>query len=234
MKEWRVLQRLNTRLADARQLVDFHTVITGTGRGRRYDVDALNRGAVILSVAAWEAFNEDLAMRSAYFFSHRVRSEEDVPEGIKSSLLVWVYKNGEFKYPTPRAQEAMWSLTGEGWRTQLREFIKCRVAETSNPGPKEIRKLFKDVLDIDDVTESWAYHRWGADVYREKLNSTLLLRHRIAHGTIGTETVGKMRARAAIDLVANLAQRSVRAVDKNFERFDLIPRKRKRRKKRRP
>ena len=226
--ESKVLRRLNARLDDARQLVDIHTAITGDGRGRRYDVDALNRGAVILSIAAWEAFVEDLAKRSAHFFTHRVRSEKHLPDNIRSTFLAWVHSSTDFKNPTPDARDAMWSLAGEGWRTKLRDFIDHRVESLHNPGPKEVRKLFKAVLDIDDITEAWGYHRYGPQIYRDKLDLALLLRHRIAHGVIGEETVGKGRAREAIQLVSNLAQRSVIAVDQNFDRFDLRRRRRRR------
>lgn len=222
----RIQSRLNTRLDDARQLVEIHTVLTGDGRGRRYDVDALNRGAVILSIAAWEAFIEDLALINSQYLSVALRSAEQLPDNVKQAFLSWLHGTVEFKNPTPAARDVMWSLTGGGWRRKFREFAKDRVEALHAPSPQNVRKLFRAVLDIDDITESWEYRQWGADVYRDKLDQTLLLRHRIAHGAIGTETVGKIRARAAISLVASLSQRSSDAVKRNFERFDLKIRRR--------
>ncbi len=215
------LARLEARLADAQQLMAIHSTLTGDGRGRRYDVDALNRSAVILAVAAWEAFVEDLAFRNAASLARRFKKAEDFPEEIREPLLVSLLGSTDFKNPTPAAREAVWRLAGHGWRSEFRAFAENKAKSLNTPNSDNIRKLFKCTLAIEDITASWSYRRWGAEVYRTKLDETLRLRHRIAHGTIGNETVGKTRAKDAIGLVSSLGHRSVAAVSNNFKRFDL-------------
>jgi hypothetical protein len=221
-----VLGRLNARLADARQLIDIHTTLTGNARGRRYDVDALNRGAVILSIAGWEAFVQDLALQNAGYFALGLPGAGHLPDEPREAFLVWLHGTTDFKNPTPAARQAMWSITGQGWRRKFREFAKEKVDSFSTPSPNNVGKLFRTLLGIDDITDAWGYRRWGPDIYREKLDQTLLLRHRIAHGAIGSETVGKTRAREAISLVSSLGQRSSDEIKEHFKQFKLNVRRR--------
>ncbi|MBS0255578.1 MAG: hypothetical protein JSS36_10350 [Proteobacteria bacterium] len=213
-------------MADSEQLLEIHAALTGDGRGRRYDVDALNRGAVILSVAAWEAFVEDLALYSARRLSLGLSGARKIPDVVKEPFLAWLHASTDFKNPTPAVREAMWSLTGQGWRQVFRKFAEDRVKNFSTPSPNDTKKLFRCLIGIDDITGSWGYQRWGSDVYRTRLDATLLLRHRIAHGAIGTETVGKTNARSAIRLVSVLSERTSAAVTNHLNGYDLNFRRR--------
>lgn len=225
MPKRNTLEQLEARLADANRLIDIHVDLTGEGPGRRYEVDALNRSAIILAVAAWEAFVEDLAKRNCASLARRLKNAEDLPGSIKAPLLVWLYEKSNFKAPTPSAQAAMWSLAGHGWREVLREFAAHKAKNLNTPNSENVTKLFRCTLGIHDITESWGYRRWGAETYREKLDAVLTLRHRVAHGAINTETVGKTRAKDAINLVSSLADRSVTKISEHFSLLDLQGRK---------
>ena len=88
-----VIRRLESRLKDARGLIGFHSDLTGDERGRRYEVDALNRGAVVLAVAAWDAFVEDLARDNSLTLARRLRSPASLPSEVRKSLLVWLHES---------------------------------------------------------------------------------------------------------------------------------------------
>lgn len=217
----RVLERLEARLSDARNLVGFHAKLTGEGPGRRYEVDALNRGAVILSVAAWEAFVEDLALNNARVFGMGLRRSSRMPEAVREPFLVWLHGTTDFSKPSASTRDAMWGLTGQGWRRSFRQYSKYRVHRLGPPSPKNVRSLFRSLLGIEDITESWGYRRWAPAIYCEKLDATLALRHRIAHGSIGNETVGKTKANDAIGLTSSLAHRCAHAVESHMSGFNL-------------
>src|SRR5690348_3174204 len=59
------VQRLFANLSEVRRLVQIHAHLTGPKPGRRHDVDILNKSGIVLAVACWEAYVEDLA-RQAY------------------------------------------------------------------------------------------------------------------------------------------------------------------------
>src|SRR3990172_1425349 len=56
----RSLRKLVTRLRDIEQLLENHTIIGGTGRGRRWNLESLNRAGLVLCSAHLEGFVEDL------------------------------------------------------------------------------------------------------------------------------------------------------------------------------
>lgn len=58
-------QVLDVVLADVDQLIDVHEDQTGTERGRRWNVDAINRSGIVLTIAGWESFIEALAKEAA-------------------------------------------------------------------------------------------------------------------------------------------------------------------------
>lgn len=221
MGKLNTLEQLKLRLTDAKRLIDIHVEITGEGPGRRFEVDALNRSAIILSVAAWEAFVEDLAVRNCSSLARRLKKASDLPDAVKAPMLVWLYENGGFSGPTRSAQDAMWSLAGQGWREVVRNFAKQKARNLNTPNSENITKLFRCTLGIHDITECWGYRRWNADTYREKLDDLLKLRHRVAHGALRTETVGKTRAKEAVSLVRSLGERSSVQISEYFATLDL-------------
>src|ERR1035438_1961739 len=55
------LSTFASNIAEVRRLVAIHERLTGKGPGRRVDVETLNKSGIVLLVACWEAFVEDLA-----------------------------------------------------------------------------------------------------------------------------------------------------------------------------
>lgn len=220
-KQYDTIAMLELRLADANRLIGIHANMTGTGPGRRYEVDVLNRSAIILAVAAWESFVEDLAIRNSVALERRLKRAEDLPESIRTPLLLWIYESAKFSSPTNEARAAMWSLAGNGWRFKFRDFVKEKSKNLNTPNSENVAKLFRLSLGIQNITDDWIYRRWGSDTYNKRLDDLLRLRHRVAHGAISTETVGKTRARKAVSLVRHLGERTVESVSKNFNAFDL-------------
>nr|WP_281372416.1 HEPN domain-containing protein [Novosphingobium hassiacum] len=215
------MERLDLRLADADRLIEFHAHIGGAGPGRRHNMDVLNRSSLLLSVSAWEWFCEDLIRRNGASLAKRFKRADDLPVGVRDPMLEWYYNKTGMKSLNKTSKEALWSLAGHGWREIYREYVASKTAALNTPNSDNLKKIFRSTLDIDDITLSWRYQRWGPEIYVGKLEDMLKLRHRIAHGDIGDEVVGKGAAVAAVALVRNLGRRSVESVSQNFKRFDL-------------
>lgn len=56
------METLWENLGEVSRLYEIHTQISGHGPGYKHDVQVLNKSAVVLLVACWEAFIEDLAL----------------------------------------------------------------------------------------------------------------------------------------------------------------------------
>lgn len=214
------LEQLDLRLEDARSLIAFHGELSGDGPGRRYGYESLNRSAVLLAVAAWENFCEDLARRNAAALARRLKTSADLPRAIRESLIQWIYEAHKMESLTRDSREAIWSITGSGWRAAFREFSEAKVGALNTPNSDNISALFKKTIGIRDITQCWRYRRWDREVYVERLDNLLQTRHRVAHGVI-TETVGKTKAKEAVKLVSMLAHWMDGAIASYFRTLDL-------------
>jgi len=85
---------VRTNLSQIVRLLDIHTHLTGAGPGRRREVQVLNKSAVLLLVATWEAYVEDLAISACRFAEKNgVKSTID-PCKIKKNYGVTLCRNG--------------------------------------------------------------------------------------------------------------------------------------------
>lgn len=217
------LAALHTRLDDARRLIEIHDETTGIAAGRRYNFDALNRASVILSMAAWEGFVEDLLKYSSKFIATRLDGPSDFPQSIRETMLYKLHLDGNWGALNASTKSGIWSLAGSGWRAAYVGYATSRIRGLNTPNVENVGKLFKTVVGLSDFAQDWGARRWDRETYVNKLNDALTLRHRIAHGTIGTETVGKTRARNALSVVTKVAGWTTGTVDAHLHAFPLRP-----------
>src|SRR5882724_2606528 len=66
-------------LFDVNGLMDIHEALTGADPGRRRGVEILNKSALVLLVACWEAYIEDLAAAGSKQLIRHAKAASDVP-----------------------------------------------------------------------------------------------------------------------------------------------------------
>ncbi len=59
-------QTLDSNRDDLDRLWEIHEQESGTTRGRKYGVEVLNKAAVVLVCAAWEAYCEDIVQEAIH------------------------------------------------------------------------------------------------------------------------------------------------------------------------
>ncbi len=199
------INRLRARLNDARRLVEIHGECTGPGRGRRHGYDALNRSAIILSVAAWEGFVEDLLSAAVASIARNASGPSRLPQNVRDAMIASLHQQGGWGTLNEKTKNGIWALAGRGWRNVYLHYSKEKVSALNTPDYEKTKKLYSSVVGLADFARRWKTRRWQAKKYISELEKLLRLRHRIAHGAIGAETVGKDKAKAAIKLIENLA-----------------------------
>jgi hypothetical protein len=215
------IERLALRLADARRLLEIHTEATGDRAGRRRGYDVLNRSAVMLAVAAWEGFCEEVLSTSGVKISRKLKGKDDLPESVKTPLLYWFFEAHQIVKFNQDAQRAIWSMASGGWRIQYRKYITEKVDALNTPSHANIKKLMNQLLGLANFSEIWARGRYGQEYYIKRLSDALNLRHEIAHGTRGDANVGKKVARDTIALINQLGAWTVVAVNAHEATLDL-------------
>ena len=193
--------RLHERLTDARRLIEIHEECTGLNPGRRAGYDALNRSTVILAIAAWEGFIEDLLKSAVEHIAKRADGPSALPVNVRDALIAHQYEKHGWGRLGKTTKDSIWALTGRGWRLVYIQYAKERITALHTPNYENVRKLYSSTIGLTDFAADWGARRWTAQDYMDRLDKLLVLRHRIAHGQIGQETVGKGRAQKAVNWI---------------------------------
>ena len=209
---------LNIRLKEAEQLVRLHEEFTGGERGRRHaKYDVLSRSAVVLTIAAWEGFMEDLVQEAATIVEESAKGPSALPGNVSESMISYFHQTQNWGRLSDTTKRGIWGFAGRGWRKRYNEYVQHKVTALATPSPDKLRRLFSATLGLANLHRNWHAGRWGSDHYIKKLTSLLTLRHKIAHGNISERVVYKTRATEGIRLIRQLAGWSGQAVDAHVQ-----------------
>src|SRR5438128_1490612 len=74
---------LDENAGDIDRLLEIHTKLGGSGVGRRHQLEVLNKSALVLLTANWEAYCEDIAAEALEHLIQHSKAPEDLPKGIR-------------------------------------------------------------------------------------------------------------------------------------------------------
>ncbi|MCU1303588.1 MAG: hypothetical protein JWQ87_3872 [Candidatus Sulfotelmatobacter sp.] len=162
---------------DVDRLLEIHGLIGGPDKGRRYQLGVLNKSAIVLISAIWEAYCEDIASEAI---------EHIVAESPKSSALSKEIRKAVAKELKDDKNElAVWNIADDGWRSVLRSRLKTmqekRAWSLNTPKAAQIRASFANALGIDDITAEWRWEKMSSAQAQKKLDTYITLRGEIAH-----------------------------------------------------
>ena len=181
------IQNLNQNVAEVRRLLKIHEQIGGATPGRKHNLEVLNKSGVVLLVACWEAFIEDLAFAAfdamlAHATDHMIFPAEVLTRAssdLKNSL------DGR----------EVWKLAGAGWKSVLQahreHVLKEYVGKLNTPKPKQVDALFSALIGMSSVSHGWSWHKMSSGTAVDKLNRLVELRGSIAHRVAAAESVHK-------------------------------------------
>ena len=149
------LTKFSEQLALVDQLISIHGKLQ-SGRGRRHEQDAIHRAGVVLTVAAWQAYNEKILLEAL--------------DAIAANL-----QNAAAPAPS-------WALQSFNLR---RAQVSTAVKKFNTPDDVRTRDLFQESLGFNPWP-SWEWRQgrrqWDAQEVRNRTNTWVLVRHSIAHG----------------------------------------------------
>lgn len=201
------IQRLVENLREVRRLSEIHAVVAGKGPGHKHDVEVLNKSAVVLLVACWEAFVEDLASAS---FSWLISKATD-PSVFPPRVRVLAAK----RLRADPDEREIWKLAGEGWKAVLEahraEAISKFVSPLNTPRAEQVDRLFQSLIGLS-LSPCWHWHGMPIDRAQATLDRLITLRGEIAHRVAATKAVRMRYVRDMRGFVVRLAVVSHNAV----------------------
>ncbi|MBD2111278.1 MULTISPECIES: HEPN domain-containing protein [Cyanophyceae] len=188
---------------DIELLWHIHAELPGTGKKRRHKADVLNRSAIILISACWEAYIEDVSVESFDF----LLSQSDDPSFIPSKVKALVSR----ELMSQKDERKIWELAGSGWKSVLRNHKDVAqdkwITSFNTPKSKQVRALFSDLLGISDITSNWTWNDTTVETVCAELDHYISVRGDIAHRVRHEETVHKTWGKSFLAHVTKLVDR---------------------------
>ncbi len=191
------LRGLFANLSEVDQLVAMHEVFAGPGPGRKHDVEVLNKSAIVLVVACWEAYVEDLADACLEYMIKNAKDHSVFPNVVLERV--------GSKYSGNNA----WRLAGEGWRSALSDNLKEILARTTGtlntPKTVQVDELFLKAVGHARLSSCWCWRGRTASQASKALDDLVALRGAIAHRVKHSRSVRKTDVLGAIELISRLS-----------------------------
>ncbi len=189
---------------DVERLLDIHRELAGEGPGKKHGVEVLNKSAVVLMCAAWEAYCEDIAAEAVDHLVEHATDASKLPKELRKQIAK------ELK--TDLDNLAIWDLADDGWRQHLRTRTRVLANERNRnlntPKTENITKLFRDAVGLPRVPSAWYWQKMSAEQAADKLDSYVSLRGDIAHRSKAAETIKKSDASKFGEHVKRLVEKT--------------------------
>jgi len=200
---------------DVERLLEIHKTIVGEAKGRKWGVEVLNKSAVVLVCAVWEAYVEDLLHEAIDHISTTLTDPSKLPLDLRKLIAKHVKED--------KNDLAPWRLAGTGWQQLLINNIQSLKSQFTSgwntPKSNPVKELFEKGLGLPDVTIAWKRTTLTVPKARKKLDDYVKLRGDIAHRSKAAASVTKEQASEFLDHAKRLVEFTDTAVNDHVKSF---------------
>lgn len=194
------VQGLIQNVTEVSNLLEIHRKITTPGPGKKHDVQILHKSAIVLLVACWEAYVEDLVKAALLFMTKNCADYRSFPKTVLERVAS---KNSGLD---------AWNLAGDGWKVALQANLTDVLARTigtlNTPKTAQVDELYKKALGVDCLSASWRWNGRSVEQTTKALDELVTLRGSIAHRVTASAAVQKKDVVEARHLISRLAAKS--------------------------
>lgn len=214
------IQLMIDNVREVDRLVEIHRKVGGRRSGRPKNVEVLNKSGVVLLVACWEAFVEEVARQAFDFMVSNATKPSIFPNRVLA--LAGREIRGD------KDETRIWSLAAGGWKEILRshasQMQQRYIGSFNTPSSKNIDSLFESLIGCRSVSSGWSWTGMSAERAQRKLDALVDLRHEIAHKVKTTRRVQKKLVTEHTDFIQRLAGQLSNQIAKYVEsRTDKEP-----------
>lgn len=193
-------QAFDRNVKDVERLLEIHADVGGDAKGRRFGLEVLNKSAIVLITAVWEAYCEDVAAEGINHLVAHVASGIDLPKELKKKIAAEIKADLN--------ELAMWDLADGGWKTRvqarLAAMTKDRNKKLNTPKSAQIDELFAAAIGLPNVSTSWHWKKMSVSQAKKKLDDFVSLRGAIAHRGAAASRVSKAQVTDYLQHVTSL------------------------------
>lgn len=199
--------------AEVTRLQEIHEEIAGTGAGRKHKVEVLNKSGIVLWIACWEAYVEDLA--AAAFDIMLAKAKE--PGTFPSKVLAQAAR----ALKDAKDARRIWDLAGTGWKNVMKahrsDILKRYTGRLNTPRPDQVDELFNSLIGLPRLSTKWRWSKCSSRQARKQLDDFVTLRGSIAHRVTAASSVHKREVIRCGRLITRLAVTSHNAVNSHMD-----------------
>ena len=133
-------------LTDVDRLIETHESLSG-GRQGRHHLGHITRSGFVMLCAAWESYTELVAEEALAKMLKFSDGPKCLPKPIQKKIANTLR---ERKNPM-----LVLDLAGDGWKKLAMDIAKLQIGLLHTPKPNQLEDLFKNVVGIDSVWDSW-------------------------------------------------------------------------------
>jgi hypothetical protein len=195
-------------LEEVDRLLKIHRKMSGKKPGYKHNVEVLNKSAVVLLVACWESFVEDLTETAFSTLLRRLKKHDR----FSKKVLVGAAQ------PLKESKDEMsvWKLAGDGWRQILKDhkasLFERYTGKLNTPRPEQVDALYEALIGIKSISSYWHWKGTSSDNAKDKLNQLVELRGSIAHRVAASRKVHKKDVRDYVDFVNRISVETSNAI----------------------
>ncbi len=166
---------LKSNIEDIRSLIKLSSSIADVDNQR-----AIFRSVVVLLVASWEQFVEQLADSSIAVMTDRLRDPSTLPNKVKESIAINSIPTNQGNQK--EFSDSVWGFAHKGWKQAYINYCTKLTSNLHNASATNVIDLYWRILGIRDITQKWSYLSLANTECVEKLDQIIEIRHDIAHG----------------------------------------------------
>jgi len=171
------------------RLLEIHSEISGSGPGYKHNVEVLNKSAIVLLVATWECYVEDLASNAFDFLLSNCNNHLNIPRKILAQTAK--------KLIDSKNELDVWELAGKGWvsvlGTHKSDAINKYITTLNTPKTRNVDDIFESLLGIRSISDKWCWRGMSKSSAVSKLEGLIKLRGEIAHKVSVPKHVSKAK-----------------------------------------
>jgi hypothetical protein len=202
-------KRFDENADDVARLLEIHSDLGGSKVGRRHRLEVLNKSAIVLITAFWEAYCEDLAAEALDHIVGKAPNAGALPKELKKQIA------SELK-AAPN-EIAVWNLADAQWRTVLKARLANLAAQRNRklntPKSENIDQLFESAIGLNAVSDSWKWGKLSPAKSRTKLDKYVTLRGEVAHRGSAATSCKKKDVLSFFSHVQRLVSKTAGRVD---------------------
>ena len=192
------LELLIENIAEIERLLRIQNGVTGGITRRQYNVETLNASCIVLLVACWESYVEDVVNAAFDILL------DNAYNPLKFPVDVRLLASKELK--ESKDERKVWNLAGDGWRKVLVNYKNEQIKSFNTPKPENIDRLCKRLIDIQKISREFRVPRMKNSDVCEQLDALIKLRGSIAHRVKANKPVTKKTVEQHIRLIGVLAE----------------------------